>query len=87
MEAVLGVAQPLARTLGLLTSRVSTTLFDTAILESSLTTAPGDSGARYYWNAPGNAVLLDNLVGWWIIWPSLAARNGAVVHTISNLGD
>ena len=87
MEAVWGVAQSLARTADFLTSRFSTTLSDIAVLESSPTTAPGDSGARYYWNASSNAVLLDRLVGRWIIWPSLAARNGAVVRAAGDFGD
>jgi hypothetical protein len=87
VEAVWGIAQPLARTLGLLTSRFGTTLSDIAVLDSFPAAALGDSGAHYYWNAPGNTVLLDHLVGWWVIWPSLATRNGAMVRAAGDFGD
>ena len=87
MEAVWDIAQPLPRTSDLLTSRFGTTLSDLAVLESLPTTAPGDSSARYYWNTFSNAVLLVRVVGRWIIWPSLAARNGAMVRATGDFGD
>ena len=83
-EALWPVAQPVARTLGLLAGRIDTHIPRNSVLESSPATQLGPISAGSYWHASFDTLFLLCLVGWWRVRSLTNAGSGAMVRALGD---